>query len=173
MTVLIIIGLIFLAFGFVVFFGAPYVPSHKRAIERIFDEIGVGPRDVVVDIGSGDGVVLRLAARRGARAIGYEINPLLVALSRILSLQFPRIRIELANFWRVTFPKNTTIVYIFSVSRDGKKLTRKLQKEADRLGRPLKLVCYGSPLHGKAPDKIFEAYHLYTFHPLHLPQAQV
>jgi SAM-dependent methyltransferase len=42
----------------------------------------VTPKDVVIDLGSGDGRNVIAAARRGARAIGFEYNPDLVELSR-------------------------------------------------------------------------------------------
>jgi SAM-dependent methyltransferase len=43
---------------------------------------GVTARDVVYDLGSGDGRILIAAARdRGARGVGLEIDPALVALS--------------------------------------------------------------------------------------------
>ena len=38
---------------------------------------------LIYDLGSGDGRVVIAAARRGYCAVGYEINPLLVAISRI------------------------------------------------------------------------------------------
>lgn len=170
---LLILGIIILGFGFVAFFGAPYVPSRRRYIERAFEQLyRLTADDVLVDVGSGDGIVLRVAAKKGARAIGYEIHPILVLVSRLLA-RGKTIRVELANFWHVSLPPDTTIVYAFAVSRDGKRLIQRMQHEADRLQRDLKLMCYASPLPGMKADKSFEAYHLYTFHPLHPPKAQV
>lgn len=163
-----IFGAIVLLFGFVVAFGAPYVPSHRRDVWRVFEHLKIGNRDVVADAGSGDGLVLREAAKRGARAIGYELNPILVLLSRWASLRYPKVSVKLANFWFVRLPEETTLVYAFSVSRDHKKLARFMQTEADRLGRPLKLLCYASPFKDRTPIDTFEAYALYEFHPLHL-----
>lgn len=161
-------------FGFSVFFGAPYVPSKKKYILRAFEQLyPLGPQDVMVDIGSGDGVVLRAAAEKGARAIGYEINPLLVLISRGLSRGNKKIAVRLANFWRVGLPAETTIVYLFSVSKDGRKAARKIQAECDRLNKPLYVMCYGSPLPKVRAEKTFEAYHLYLFHPLQPEKAQV
>ena len=77
----------------------------------------------------------------------------------------------MANFWLAKFPNATTVIYAFSVNRDAKKLTKKIQDEADRLERPLKLICYGSPLSDVAVTRAFEAYHLYEFHPLQLAVA--
>jgi len=166
-----IVSVVVIICGFMVFFGAPYVPSQRRYIRRAFDHFGINKRDVLIDVGSGDGIVLRTAARYGARAVGYEINPILVGISRLLSLGDRRVSVQLANFWHVALPHDTTIIYAFSVSRDEAKLTKLLQRETDRLGRPLKLLCFGSPLQSKKADEIFEAYHLYIFQPLQPKKA--
>lgn len=168
----IIFGGIILLFGFVVFFGAPYVPSQRRYVRRAFEELyKLGPKDVLVDVGSGDGVVLRIAAEKGARAIGYEINPALVLISRLLSRN-SKISVRLANFWQTQLPKDTTVVYGFAVSRDINKLSRKLQAEANRLKRDIVLLTFGA--HPKQPaEKEFEAYALHRFHPLQSEKPQV
>ena len=162
---------LFLVFSVVVFVGAPYVPSQKKYVLRAFDYFGITASDVLIDVGSGDGIILRIASRYGARAVGYEINPFLVAISKLLSVRDPRVTVLLQNFWLARLPEDATIVYAFAVSRDGKRLTKLMQREADRLGRPLKLLCFGSPLaHLKTVDT-FEAYHLYIFQPLQLKNA--
>jgi len=174
MTWVLIGGGIFLLFGFVVFFGAPYVPSQRKFIRRAFEQLyPLSAQDTLIDIGSGDGVVLRIAAEKKARAIGYEINPLLVVISRLLAKGNSKIETRLANFWNVNLPKETTIVYAFSVSRDGAKLIKKLQQQATLLEKPLTFMCLGSPLPGISPEKMFEAYYLYRFHPLHTSDAHV
>lgn len=152
-------------FGFVVFFGAPYVPSKRRELERALDELyPIGKDDVLVDVGSGDGVVLREAAKHGAKAIGYELNPIFVVLSWWLSRKFKGIRVRLGNMWYVKFPDDTTIVYAFAVSRDSAKLAQKMQTEAARLGRPLLLLTYGLPtLAGREPERRLGAHALYRF----------
>ncbi|HEU5187306.1 MAG TPA: hypothetical protein VFT87_02260, partial [Candidatus Saccharimonadales bacterium] len=68
------LSIVFICFGLVVFRGAPYVPTHKRAIKKMLQELPLKEGDLMVDVGSGDGVVLKTAAEQGLRAIGYEIN---------------------------------------------------------------------------------------------------
>jgi SAM-dependent methyltransferase len=58
-----------------------WVPTPEALVERMLTMAQVGPRDVVYDLGSGDGRLVIAAARRGARAVGVEFNPDLVALS--------------------------------------------------------------------------------------------
>ena len=47
----------------------------------MLDIAGVGPRDTLIDLGSGDGRIVINAALRGASALGVEIDPALVAKS--------------------------------------------------------------------------------------------
>lgn len=156
-----------LLFGLVVFRGAPYVPSKKRDLKVAFDELyPLSAKDTLVDIGSGDGIVLREAARRGAKGVGYELNPLLVGISRWLSRKQPRVRVTLADFWRVRLPQDTTVVYTFGESRDIKKMAAKVAEEATRLDKRLFFISYGFRIDGLRPDASIGAHHLYSFEPL-------
>ena len=167
-----LIALVVILFGFVVFFGAPYVPTFRRDTRRIFRELyPLGAHDVLVDLGSGDGVVLREAARFGARAIGYELNPVLVWFSRWLGRQQKNIEVHAGNMWHVEFPRDTTVVYIFAVERDAKKVEAMLQAEANRLHKPLKLISHGLTLPGKESVKVVGAHFLYNFIPLQLKKT--
>jgi SAM-dependent methyltransferase len=66
---------------------AVWVPTSPAVVEKMLDIAKVTPQDVVVDLGSGDGRSVIAAARRGAKAIGFEYNPDLVELSRKLATE--------------------------------------------------------------------------------------
>jgi SAM-dependent methyltransferase len=162
-----IFAAIVLLFGFVVFRGAPYVPSHRKEVERAFDDLyKVGPSDLVVDVGSGDGIILRLAAQRGAHAVGYELNPALVVIARFLSRKNKHVAVYLSDFWFARLPSQTTLIYAFAVERDIEKLARKIQTEANRLEKTLHVITYGSSFHSIQPVEELGAHHLFIFHPL-------
>src|SRR4029453_8755291 len=59
-----------------------WVPTPPELVERMMDLAAVTPQDFVIDLGSGDGRNVIAAAKRGARALGVEYNPNMVALSR-------------------------------------------------------------------------------------------
>jgi SAM-dependent methyltransferase len=59
-----------------------WVPTAEALVEAMLDMAGVTPSDYVIDLGSGDGRIVIAAAKRGARAVGYEFNPDMVELSR-------------------------------------------------------------------------------------------
>lgn len=53
---------------------APYLATPPEIVERMLDLADVGEGDVVYDLGCGDGRVAIAAARRGARAVGVDIE---------------------------------------------------------------------------------------------------
>ena len=58
-----------------------WVPTAQSLVDRMMDLAKVTPADYVIDLGSGDGRTVITAAKRGARALGIEYNPEMVALS--------------------------------------------------------------------------------------------
>lgn len=162
-----ILAAIAIAVGFVAFTGAPYVPSKRRDVRRALTELyPLKDTDIVVDIGSGDGIVLREVSRLGAHAIGYEIHPLLVGIAKWLSRNDDKVMVVLANFWRTDLPANTTVVYTFGDSRDITKMHEKVQGEADRMGHAIAFITYGFDVPGIKPSKTVGAHHLYAIEPL-------
>lgn len=62
--------------------GGPYVPTPKIVVDHMLRLGKVGPDDFVVDLGSGDGVIVLTAAREHrARGFGVDIDAALVAKS--------------------------------------------------------------------------------------------
>ena len=60
-----------------------FVPSPDAVIEAMLEIAAVKKTDIVYDLGSGDGSILIMAAQKyGARGVGIEINPVLVADAR-------------------------------------------------------------------------------------------
>lgn len=53
----------------------PYVPTPPEVVERMLQMSDVGPNDYVIDLGCGDGRIAIAAARKGARALGVDIDP--------------------------------------------------------------------------------------------------
>jgi len=164
-TLLLVGGAVVALFGFVVAFGAPYVPSLRNEVRRAFNELyALNSGDVVVDLGSGDGTVLLEASQKGASGFGIELNPLLVFVSRLRL--HGRAKITLGNMWLVRLPANVSLVYVFAVSRDTKRLERYMQKEANRLGKEVWLMTFGATLPTIKPVRVRKAHSLYTFKPL-------
>jgi hypothetical protein len=62
--------------------GGPYVPTPQVVVDEMLRIGKVGPNDFVIDLGSGDGVIVLTAAQKlKARGFGVDIDPELVKLS--------------------------------------------------------------------------------------------
>src|SRR5437879_2594221 len=60
-----------------------WVPTPDDVVDRMLTMAQVTPSDFVIDLGSGDGKIAILAARKfGARSLGLEYNPDMVKLSQ-------------------------------------------------------------------------------------------
>jgi SAM-dependent methyltransferase len=57
-------------------------PTSQLLVDKMLDMAKVTSEDFVIDLGSGDGRTVITAAKRGARALGIEYNPDMVALSK-------------------------------------------------------------------------------------------
>ena len=64
-----------------------WVPTPPELVEKMLDMAKVTSSDFVVDLGSGDGRNVIAAAKRGARAVGFEYNPDMVGLSERLAAE--------------------------------------------------------------------------------------
>jgi hypothetical protein len=150
MVTFIIVVSVVLAFGLGAWRGAPYVPILRRPSIELLDLAELRPGETLIDLGSGDGRLLKLAASRGIRAIGYEINPWLYLISLINC--YPHrdlVEIHLADYWRVKLPP-ADVISVFLIQRYMARLDAKLTKE---LTRPTVLVSYVFFLPDRKPSQ--------------------
>jgi SAM-dependent methyltransferase len=111
--------------------GAPFVPSTKVVAKTMIAISNIKKGMTIYDLGSGDGRLLFLAAAKGAKAIGLEINPYLVLYSNIVTLCSPYrkiVRTYWKNFWRADF-SHADVVFIYLLPWKMEKLEQKLLRE--------------------------------------------
>jgi SAM-dependent methyltransferase len=60
----------------------PFVPTPQEVVDKMIELGGIKKGDTVYDLGSGDGRIVITAAKKGARAVGFEIDPDLIKESR-------------------------------------------------------------------------------------------
>ena len=151
MGVAISVGIfLFLIFSFVILFGAPFLPTLKKQAEAALELLDLRPGDTLLELGSGDGRILRMAAERGIRGIGYELNPLLVWYSQARNWRYRKlISFKCRNYWTVRLPPADGI-FVFLLDKYMPKLDTKIRAE---LKPPVKLVSYAFKIPGK---KIFK-----------------
>lgn len=156
----------FVGFLLIVFRGAPYVPTHKKRAQKAFDLLDVPAGSTILDLGSGDGVVLKIAAERGLRAIGYELNPFLCVISWLRCWRYKKlVTIRWRDFWLTALPPDVDAVFVFLAGPYMGKLQRKLTAVAAKRSRPLVLVSYGFEIPGYSRIRHDGDLHVYKIAP--------
>ncbi len=83
--------------------GPPYVPTPRKRLQTMITFAGITRGERVYDLGCGDGRLVIAAARKGARAIGYELSVPLFLFATIRSLFQRNATIRFGNFWTKDF----------------------------------------------------------------------
>ena len=113
------------------FLGAFFASSKKEIVKTMVLLSDIKPGEKAIDLGSGDGRLVIALAKKGAQAHGYEINPLLVFLSRNNIKQAGlqgKAFIHFGNFWLLDFSE-FDVVTVYGISHMMKRLEVKLKKE--------------------------------------------
>jgi SAM-dependent methyltransferase len=143
-----LIGLIIfgLAFAIAGRMGAPYVPILKRDSDALFKLAELKPGQTIIDLGCGDGRMLRTAASQGIHGIGYEINPFMVIVAKIVCWRYRKlVTIHLANLWRTDLPPADAI-YVFLMPQFMERLDHRLQEQ---IHQPTKVVSFAFAIPGR------------------------
>ena len=109
---------------FLLWAGAPYVPTHKKNLSILFNELGPGRERLFLDCGAGDGRLVIAAAREGFIAIGYELNPLVYAFAKWKSRTHANASIKF-GFWQSASIQKFDVIYMFGSKQNIQRLMNK------------------------------------------------
>ncbi|MCX7962131.1 MAG: class I SAM-dependent methyltransferase [Burkholderiales bacterium] len=131
----------------------PYVPSPQSVVSDMLKLAEVGPKDFVIDLGSGDGrIVLTAAKVFGARGMGVEIKEELVALSNEAARQqgvADRVKFVNADLFKTDISQ-ATVLTMYLLPNTVNMLKDKLLREL----RPgTRVISHDYPLEGWIPEK--------------------
>jgi outer membrane protein assembly factor BamB len=108
-----------------------FVPTPHDVVKRMLEVANVGRKDVVYDLGSGDGrIVIAAADRYGCKAVGYEINPDLLQLSRQNAMNAEvdsLVSLEQADLFTVDLSP-ATVVTLYLGAENNARLLPQLRK---------------------------------------------
>ena len=151
---------IVLLFSFVLLFGPPFLPTLRGQTKNAIEMLNLKSGQTLIELGSGDGRVLKEAAAKGVRAIGYEINPALVIYSKIATYKKRQlIQIHWGNFWKAPLEKADGI-YIFGLGRYMEKLNNKIVQECKQ---PVRVVSFAFRFPKIEPEAEKGGLYLYKF----------
>lgn len=113
---------------YAIYIAAPFVPLNKKNVQTLLDVAQLAPRDTLMDLGSGDGRILNLAAPFVDRAIGIEINPLLYYLSKFKLRNVKNVVVRRENLWNTSLAGVDVLSLYFIADKMG-NLAEKVKKE--------------------------------------------
>lgn len=147
-------------FSFVLLFGAPYLPTLRKGRTTALQLLNLKPGQVLLELGCGDGRLLKEAAKQGIVGVGYELNPLLVVIAKLVTYKYRRqITIKWANYWQAHWPEANGI-YVFLLKKYMGKLDQNIE---ERNIRNIKVLSYGFEIGGKKCVKKQAGFFLYKY----------
>lgn len=135
-----------------IFRDAPFVPSPRSVAEAMMDLAEVKKGEEVVDLGSGHGEIMFAAARREARAIGYELSLFLcwvTILWKVIWYRRANVKVIRHDFFGANLTK-TQVVTCYLFSRSMELLRHKFEVE---LAPGTRVVTAQFPIRGWTPEK--------------------
>ena len=129
-----------------------YQPTPARIVLQLIEQAGIGPDDVLYDIGAGSGQVAMLVALlTGAACVGIELQELLCASARRCAtrLNLTRVRFVCADA-RDAELGDGTIFFLYTPFRGAllKSFLARLRQQAAL--RPIRVCTYGPDLESVA-----------------------
>jgi protein-L-isoaspartate O-methyltransferase len=132
-----------------------YVATDPRTVESMLGLARVTSADVLYDLGSGDGRIVIAAAKRGAYAIGFEIDRELIDLSRQRIRQSGysnRAKVIEGDMFKASIWPATVVMLFFGKTALA-ALKPKLQKE---LRPKTRIISNGLPIGDWKPLKVVD-----------------
>jgi ribosomal protein L11 methylase PrmA len=109
--------------------GAMFHPSARIRVRTFLDHVPMKPNELLIDIGCGDGRVLREASRRyGVRTLGFEVNPLAFILAKIRTMTLKGVTVRMRNFWTVNI-RDADVIFCYLFPDVMERLAQKLESE--------------------------------------------
>ena len=109
--------------------GALYVSTPRAKIAAFVDAVSMKPGQLIVDLGCGDGRVLRRARKcYDVKAIGYEVNFMAYLKAKMLCIGIKNVIIERKNFWAADL-SDANIVFCYLYPDVMQKLSQKLKAD--------------------------------------------
>ncbi len=110
---------------------APWWRTNTKTAKAICKLANIDNKDIVYDLGCGDGEFLLQAAKRGAKGVGIEIDPLrvFVAKLRVFINNFnDKVTIKRNNFFSEKY-LDATVIIVYLIPKTLDKLLPRFKKQ--------------------------------------------
>ncbi len=144
--------------------GSPYVPTKAGDLDAILKAANLKKGKVFIDLGCGDGRVVRKAvAEYGVKGIGVDVNPLLLARARLQTKigHLKNIEFNREDILKTDISK-ADVIYVFLMPGIIAKLTPRFEKETKKsllvISRGFKVPGWEKKLIKTVEQKPFPSY---------------
>lgn len=121
---------------------SPWWRTDKKTARAVCKLADISSKDVVYELGSGDGTLLAIAAKEfGAKGVGIEIDPIRYFISTIIlrcNRVADKVHIIKKNFFTVDISQ-ATVLFVYLVPKALDRLLPKLKKELRQRTRIISL----------------------------------
>lgn len=137
-------------------YDVPYVPTPPELVEKMLDLARVDASDYLIDLGCGDGRIALAAVRRGARALGVDIDPQriqeAVAAARFAQLE-SRVQFRRQDLFRTPIYE-ANVIALYLLPRINLALRPRLLTELRPGSRVVSHAFHMGDWHADAEDEL-------------------
>lgn len=145
--------------------GAPYVPTNIQMVREILKEADLKKDQLFIELGSGDGRVVRAAVNDyQVKGLGIEIHLLLVLYAKFVARvqNLNNIDFRVQNFFNTDL-KDSDVLFLFLLPKTLKKLKAKIDDECKKgtlvITHGFKIEGWEKKLIKKIDRKLFPTYY--------------
>lgn len=134
---------------------APWWRTNKEVARAVCRLAKITSKDIVYDLGCGDGTALLVAAKEcGAKGVGIEIDPLRYWIAKIrakINGISDKVKLKRKNFFKEDL-SSATVIFVYLVPKALQRLLPKFKKELKK-GTRIVSFRYEVPLSLKQYDR--------------------
>lgn len=122
-----ILGISLIGIMFGASFGAPYVPSRKKIVNKMIDLANLKEDDKVFDLGCGDGRIVFAAENYTRNCIGIDISPPVILWAKIKRFFLKKkSQLKIGNFFHIKEVKEADVIFLFLFPQLMKKFYKEI-----------------------------------------------
>jgi len=155
--IVIVLALLIAPGIYAAFTSGPFVPSARQRHKRMLKLADLSKKDVVYDLGCGDGRLVFSASKLAKKAVGYDLSIPLVLYGKCLSLFYPKAHIRFGNLWKQDY-SDATVIFCYLLPNAMKQFHRDVWP---KLKKGTRVISNAFEIHEVKPKEKKDKVYLY------------
>ena len=139
------------------FTSGPFVPSARKRHKTMLRLADLSDKDVVYDLGCGDGRLIFSASKLAKKAVGYDLSIPLVLYGKLLSLFHAKAHIRFGNLWKQDY-SDADVIFCYLLPNAMKQFHRDVWP---KLKKGTRVISNAFEIHNLKPVKKEDKVYLY------------